>query len=114
MMNPSNRRELRGRHDDALPVRAGEFSALEGFLAAYLHEDFREEHATPDDALAEFLEDATSEDVSRLAHDWRRFHARVAPLLEDARLHILTHTLGSAWSPRHFADVEALFAKLPL
>jgi hypothetical protein len=114
MMNPSNRRMVRDRHDDAAAVRAGEFSALEGFLAAYLHEDFREEHATPDDALAEFLEDATSEDVSRLAHDWRQFHARVAPLVEGVRLHILTHTLGSAWSPRHFADVEALFAKLPL
>src|SRR3982751_3289663 len=110
MMKPSNRRD---RHEDA-SVRAGEFSALEGFLAAYLHEDFREEHATPDDALAEFLEDATSDDVSRLAHDWRGFQARGAPLGEHTRLHILTHTLGSAWSPRHFADVEALFAKLPL
>jgi hypothetical protein len=114
MAQPSNRRDPRERRDDPCPVRAGEFSALEGFLAAYLHEDFREEHATPDDALAEFLEDATSDDVSRLARDWQRFHARVAPLVEDARLHILTHTLGSAWSPRHFADVEALFAKLPL
>ncbi len=114
MMNPSNRREPRNRHDDLNAVRAGEFSALEGFLAAYLHEDFREEHATPEDALAEFLEDATSDDISRLAHDWRTFHARVAPLVEGVRLHILTHTLGSAWSPRHFADVEALFAKLPL
>jgi hypothetical protein len=114
MMKSSNRRDPRDRHDDAPAVRAGEFSALEGFLAAYLHEDFREEHATPDDALAEFLEDATSDDVSRLAQDWRLFHARVAPLVEGVRLHILTHTLGSAWSPRHFADVEALFAKLPL
>jgi|SRR5690349_4892863 CdiI immunity protein len=114
MMNPSNHRARPGRHDDAIPVRAGEFSALEGFLAAYLHEDFREEHATPDDALAEFLEDATSDDVTRLARDWRLFQARVAPLVEGARLHILTHTLGSAWSPQHFADVEALFAKLPV
>ena len=82
MMNPSNRRERRDRPDNAPAVRAGEFSALEGFLAAYLHEDFREEHATPDDALAEFLEDATSDDVSRLAQDWRLFQARVAPLVE--------------------------------
>jgi CdiI immunity protein len=114
MMTPSNRRDPRARHDDVNAVRPGEFSALEGFLAAYLHEDFREEHATPEDALAEFLEDATSEDISRLAQDWRTFHARVSPLVEGVRLHILTHTLGSAWIPRHFADVEALFAKLPL
>ncbi len=113
MMKPTNRHDVRHRREGAAAVRAGEFSALEGFLAAYLHEDFREEHATPEDALAEFLEDATSDDVSRLAHDWRTFHARVAPLVEGTRLHILTHTLGSAWSPRHFADVEALFAKLP-
>jgi len=113
-MTPSNRRDPRARHDDVNAVRPGEFSALEGFLAAYLHEDFREEHATPEDALAEFLEDATSEDISRLAQDWRTFHARVSPLVEGVRLHILTHTLGSAWIPRHFADVEALFAKLPL
>jgi hypothetical protein len=113
MTNPSPHRDPRERQDEATAVRAGEFSALEGFLAAYLHEDFREEHATPDDALAEFLEDATSDDVSRLAQDWRTFRARVAPLVEDARLRILTQTLGSAWSPRHFADVEALFAKLP-
>jgi hypothetical protein len=93
-------------------IRSGEFSALEGFLAAYLHEDFREEHATPEDALAEFLEDATPDEVARLAEDWRAFHSRVAPLAEDARLRVLTHTLGSAWAPRHFADVEALFSKL--
>jgi hypothetical protein len=110
MTKPSNRGSRSG--DGAAAVRSGEFSALEGFLAAYLHEDFRDEHATPEDALAEFLEDATPDEVARLAQDWHAFRSRVAPLAEDARLHILSHTLGSAWIPRHFADVEALFAKL--
>jgi hypothetical protein len=94
------------------PIHAGEFSALEGFLAAYLHEDYRDEHATPDDALAEFLEDATPDEVRRLTHDWRLFRHRVQTMADAAQVTIFVHTLGSAWVPRHFADVEALFAKL--
>lgn len=93
-------------------IRAGELSALEGFLTAYLHEDYREEHATPEDALAEFLEDATDEDVARLKQDWRTFRHRVQALADAAQVDLFVHTLGSAWVPRHFADVEALFAKL--
>lgn len=93
-------------------IQAGEFSALEGFLTAYLHEDYREEHATPEDALAEFLEDATPDEVDRLTHDWRTFRHRVQTLADAAQVTIFVHTLGSAWVPRHFADVEALFAKL--
>jgi hypothetical protein len=51
MTKPPNRRSLFTHGDDSA-VRAGEFSALEGFLAAYLHEDFQEEHATPTRACA--------------------------------------------------------------
>lgn len=93
-------------------IARGEFSALEGFLAAYLHEDFQEEHATPNDALDEFLEDATPEDVQRLRRDWQAFRDRIAPLPDGARVRVLVDTLGSAWEPRTFNDVDALFAKL--
>jgi hypothetical protein len=98
------------KHDGQ--IRAGEFSALEGFLAAYLHEDYREEHATPEDALAEFLEDATPDEVKRLTHDWKTFRHRVQAMADAAQVTVFVDTLGSAWVPRHFADVEALFAKL--
>ena len=93
-------------------VRPGEFSALEGFLSAYLHEDYAEEHATPADALDEFLEDATPEDVKRLHHDWEAFRTRVAPLSDGARVRVFVETLGSAWAPQTFDDVDVLFAKL--
>ena len=93
-------------------VSRGEFSALEGFLAAYLHKDFAEEHATPADALDEFLEDATPDDIERLQHDWQAFRARVEPLPDRARCRLLVDALGSAWTPETFDDVDALFAKL--
>jgi mannose-6-phosphate isomerase class I len=95
-----------------LVVTRGEFSALEGFLAAYLHEDYAEEHATPADALEEFLEDATPDDIERLNQDWQAFRARVAPLPDRVRCRLLVDALGSAWAPDTFDDVDALFAKL--
>jgi hypothetical protein len=93
-------------------VNPREFSALVGFLAAYLHEDFAEEHATPADALDEFLEDATPDDIARLHHDWQAFRARVESLPDRARCRNFVDALGSAWTPTTFDDVDALFAKL--
>ena len=75
------------------------FPELQRFLSGYLHEDFAEEHGTPEGALRAFVADAN--DAER-----RRLRAEAARLLDIAEsetfdeLRARLAGLGAKWAPR--------------
>jgi hypothetical protein len=88
-----------------------EFPALTGFFLGYLHEDFEIVYGSPEAAMDGFVEDAGTEDVLLVKRDWDALHARFDHLDEEHRLDLLA-TLGAAWQPARWSEVEALFDRL--
>src|SRR3954471_1958708 len=90
-------------------VSASSFPGLREFFAGYLHEDFAQEHGTPEGALRAFEAEAD-------ATERRRLRAEAAKLLAitDAigfdELRALLDTLGSRWSPRSRAAATKFLA----
>lgn len=88
-----------------------EFPALHAFLAGYLHEDFVQEHATPESAARAFHREATAGERSVLAREATRF----LTLTESwpwADVRAALSELGSAWRPRSRAMLAAVLFRL--
>jgi CdiI immunity protein len=52
---------------DTIAHAAADYPALTQLLAGYYHQDWREDHASPDDALQAFVRDASAETVAAAA-----------------------------------------------
>jgi hypothetical protein len=73
--------------------------ALEQFLAAYFHQDWSLDAASPEEVVAEFLRDHPAGE--QLLPVVRALHGLIDSGQDDARLsHRLTHEFGSFLDPR--------------
>jgi CdiI immunity protein len=79
--------------------------ALRDFLRGYLHQDWKQEHGSPEQAAQHFWDDADSEQRRQLRSEWQAFveAAKDQPLDEVARR--LTE-LGSAWRPARASELD--------
>lgn len=93
-------------------IPAPAFPALASFGRGYLHQDFLEEHGSPEAALEAFLADASPGEVRRLAREWQDFALRLRGRPPAVVRRLLAAELGTAWSPRSAARVVALFSRL--
>jgi hypothetical protein len=93
-------------------IPAPAFPALASFGRGYLHQDFLEEHGSPEAALEAFLADASPAEARRLAREWQDFAQRVRGRPPAVVRRLLATELGTAWSPRSAARVVALFSRL--
>jgi hypothetical protein len=84
-----------------------EFATLEYFLRGYLHEDWKQEHGSLEQAAQQFCDDADGDERSRVQREWREFvdSAKAQSLDEIARR---LRKLGSAWQPSKAADLDVI------
>ena len=75
-------------------ISAADYPALRTFLRGYFHQDMKEEYGSPEEAVREFCDDASTEERAAVAKDWSRFieQTKGRPLEEINR--ILTGPLG--------------------
>jgi len=80
------------------PISGADFPALHSFLRGYFHQDMKDEYGSPEEAVREFCEDASTEERAALAENWSRFLAQTngQPIEEINR--ILTGPLGSSYA----------------
>ena len=87
-------------------VKADDFPALRDFVTGYLHEDFVQEHGTPDAAVRAFATDASADEMDQVRREAARFAAAIRDWpWADARLAL--QRLGAAWAPRSRAALVA-------
>src|SRR5262245_47180036 len=79
-------------------AKAADFPELHRVFAGYLHEDFVQEHGTPEAALDAFLEDANDAERRRFVAEAKRFLQQTASLEFDD-VQRLVERLGSRWTP---------------
>jgi uncharacterized protein (DUF2267 family) len=94
--------------DVRLPVSAGTFPALRQFLRGYLHQDWQEDHDTPEEAAQQFCEDASTEEREDVARDWEAFRQRTKNLSLRAVSALLNDHLGAAWRPETADQLDAV------
>jgi len=87
-------------------LRASAFPELHRVFAAYLHEDFADEHGTPEAALAAFLADASDAERRRFTKEARRFLDATEPL-DFPAAQALIERLGARWIPPSRAALVA-------
>ncbi len=90
---------------------ADSYPALSAVLAGYLHQDFVLDYATPTDAIAAFMKDASAAEQSALRQEWARF-ARATAQLNWSDAQRAFGRLGGAWRPPSRRALEAAFAAL--
>ena len=90
-------------------TRAPDYPQLRQFFEGYLHEDFVQEHRSPEGAMRAFEADASPAELRRFRAEAKRLLARVeSQELDDIRE--LLAKLGSKWVPRSRAAVTKLVA----
>ena len=77
---------------------APDFPELRRVFSGYLHEDFRAESGTAEEALRRFWADADSDERRRFQHEVRSFLEHTAVWDLDA-LRGIVHRLGGRWVP---------------
>jgi CdiI immunity protein len=84
-----------------------EFPALRSFLRGYLHEDWKQEYESVEQAAHDFWEDADRDERNQVRTEWLTFLESVKgqPLDQISR-RILA--LGSAWRPLSEGDLDAI------
>ena len=90
-------------------TRVPDYPQLRQFFKGYLHEDFVQEHRSPEGALRAFEADASAVELRRFRAEAKRLLARVESEELDEIRELLS-TLGAAWAPRSRAAVVRLFA----
>ena len=90
-------------------TRVPDYPQLRQFFEGYLHEDFVQEHRSPEGALRAFEADASAAELRRFRAEAKRLLARVESEELDAIRDLLAK-LGSAWTPRSRAAVTKLLA----
>lgn len=77
---------------------APDFPELRRVFSGYLHEDFRAESGTPEEALRRFWADANPNERRRFKREVDRFLAHTADL-DLAGVRGLVQQLGGRWNP---------------
>ncbi len=73
-----------------------DYPALASFFAAYFHQDWQAEHATPGAVAAYYMDNESGGDVSRVRKEIGRL---LAQDLDDDALAAQVRTLGSEYDP---------------
>ena len=73
-----------------------DYPALENFLAAYFHQDWAMEHATPDAVVAYYRDSESTEQVAATREELARL---LAQGLDDEALGTTLRKLGSEYDP---------------
>lgn len=89
--------------------RAPDYPQLRQFFAGYLHQDFVQEHRSPDGARRAFEADASAAELRRFRAEAKRLLARMESEELDEIRELLS-SLGSTWAPRSRAAVAKLLA----
>ena len=92
-------------------LKPSDFPELQRVFAAYLHEDFGDQHGTPAAALRAFLQDADRAERERFRREAKQFLARTAAL-DFSEVLSLVARLGSRWTPPTRDALVALFAAI--
>ena len=82
-------------------------SALRNFLRGYLHQDWKEEYGSVEQAVRQFCQDADPDERARLSSEWLAFTKE----LENGTLPGIQRRLrelGSAWEPSQASDLEQI------
>lgn len=89
-----------------------DYPQLSAFLRAYLHEDFKLEHGTPEGALDDFRKHATPAQVAALTNELQAFLNAAAAVPFAQAQTWWTRELGSAWLPSDKNQLLALQQRL--
>jgi hypothetical protein len=90
-------------------TRAPDYPQLRQFFEGYLHEDFVQEHGSPQGALRAFEADASAAELRRFRAEAKRLLATVESE-ELGEIRELLSKLGSTWAPRSRAAVAKLLS----
>ena len=90
-------------------TRVPDYPHLRQFFEGYLHEDFVQEHRSPQGALRAFEADASAAERRRFRAEAKRLLARVESEELDGIRELLAR-LGSRWAPRSRAEVAKFLA----
>src|SRR5262245_19096624 len=92
-------------------INAEEFRALRDCLDGYLHEDFADEHASPEGAVHAFARDADKVELQALKDDSRKFAERIEGWSwGDARRAL--RSVGGAWAPGSRTALKSLLSEI--
>ena len=92
-------------------LKASEFPELQKAFSGYLHEDFREEYASPAAAMRGYLDDADATERRRLREDARRLLERIDGI-SMSELRMLMSMLGCRWTPPTRRSLVALLTEV--
>lgn len=90
-------------------TRVPDYPQLRQFFEGYLHEDFVQEHRSPQGALRAFEADASATERRRFRAEAKRLLAQVESEELDEIRELLAR-LGSRWAPRSRAAVAKFLA----
>lgn len=77
------------------------------FLRGYLHQDWKQDHGSVEEATRHFCEDADPEQCRNLLTEWQSFRVSVRDQSLDAIARKLRE-LGSAWQPATLEDLDKI------
>jgi len=87
------------------------FPELQRFFSGYLHEDFVEEHGTPEGALRAFVAEASDAERKRLREEAGRL-LEIAEWEDFDELRARLAALGAKWAPRSRAALLKFLSAL--
>jgi contact-dependent growth inhibition (CDI) system CdiI-like immunity protein len=95
------------KHEEKKGFDPSDFPALQEFLPAYLHEDFAEEYESADEAVKEFLTEASGDEIQNVRDEWLRLRKMLAdrPFTE---VQSVVRSLGAAWQPANEAEWKSV------
>ena len=92
--------------------RSDDFSVLRDFLRGYLHEDYRSEYGTPEQAAEAFRGEADEAERTAAAAQLARFLELTRESPPDEILHLFRQELGSGWNPGSVNGLRGLLGAL--
>jgi CdiI immunity protein len=101
-----------GKKQPPKKLHARDFAALSAFLRGYLHQDFRDDYATPDAALAAYCTEASHDEVHALGAEWEKFLAITTAIPFAETRTFFCDELGSGWHPQSREKLESLLTVL--
>ena len=89
-----------------------DYPSLAQFLLGYLHQDFRLEYLDPREAAAAFAREASPEQRTRVAAEFRRLLEVTAGWRFERLCRALRRDLGMAWQPPSRVALRRLLAEI--
>lgn len=87
---------------------AAKYGTLRSFFRGYLHQDYRVEHGSAEEAARAYRSAASETDLLAVGSEWAEFDAAAKQLRwRDVKL-ALARELGSSWQPASRRELERL------